>query len=31
MMGEKGDQNDEWEGHAEEQKQNRPHGKISFI
>jgi hypothetical protein len=27
MMGDKRDQNDEWEGHAEEQKQNRPHGK----
>ena len=27
MMGEKRDQNDEWDGHAEEQQQNRPHGK----
>ena len=26
-MAEKRDQNDEWDGHAEEQKQNRPHGK----
>jgi hypothetical protein len=26
MMGEQRDQNDEWERHAEEQQQNRPHG-----
>jgi hypothetical protein len=31
MMGEKRDQNDEWDGHAEEQQQNRPHGKSPYL
>jgi hypothetical protein len=31
MMAEQRDQNDEWDGHAEEQQQNGPHGKSPFI